>query len=312
MGKQNGQGGVGGDTGGAEGVHVVIPTHTARHLDMCLVGMARQRVRPLSVTVSCDVDDEAIEGLLRKCASELGLVIRYVRRPHEGKERLAQVRNNAVRALVEDGVIGNDENEGGKARGRLLFLDGDTLAEVDCVEKHLQFGRNAEMVLCSRINLTEAETAGLDGEAILQGEGVVACREEEKRKLLREHRKAVLHQFLRKLGLTKAHKPKLLGGHHSVSVEAFMRVNGHDEEYHTWGTEDDDFARRVYRSGGRSVIAIRDILVYHLYHPTRSPVDWHERENAVRFARKDLPVYCRYGLSSPYLQERVRVDVLRP
>ena len=144
------------------------------------------------------------------------------------------------------------------------------------------------------------------------GGGGIVCREEEKRKLERAHRKAAHHQVLRKLGLTKGHKPKLLGGHHSVSVGAFMRVNGHDEEYHTWGTEDDDFARRVYQSGGGSVIAIRDILVYHLYHATRSPVDWHDRENAARFARKDLPVYCRYGLSSPYSQEIVRVDVLRP
>jgi len=89
-------------------------------------------------------------------------------------------------------------------------------------------------------------------------------------------------------------------------------VNGHDEEYHTWGTEDDDFARRVYRSGGGSVIAIRDIVVYHLYHPTRSPGDWHDRENAARFKRRNVPIYCQYGLYSPYLQESVQVDVIRP
>jgi len=282
-----------------EAIHLIVPTHTTRHLELCLVGIALQDRRPDTITVTCDVVDSEIENLLRRLASKLRIAIRYVRRPNQGKERLAQVRNNAVRSLIRDGF----------SSGRLVFLDGDTLAPPTCIRKHLEFGRCAEMVLPARIDLDESTTFSINAESLLVKKGFPEPSPESLRSLNRLHRKSRFHQFLRRLNLTKAHKPKLLGGHHSVSFEAFRRVNGHDEEYHTWGTEDDDFARRIYRTGGTSIVAIRDIIVFHLYHPTRAPQDWHDRENARRFQRRSSPDVCRYGLRNPLPQDPVLTDI---
>lgn len=241
-------------------VHVIIPTHLDRYLDFVLVGLARQTLAPASITVTCDVVDERIDEMVRRCADWLGLTIRHVRRPHTGTERLAQVRNNAVRALLDAGVCD----------GRLLFLDGDTMPSDHCVQRHAVLGSNVDLVLPYRIYL--------------------------------------LHQRLRRWHLAKSHKPKMLGGHHSVSLAMYRQVNGHDEEYHTWGTEDDDFCRRVYRAGGTARIAVRDIIVFHLHHPTRAPRDWFDRPNAQRFLRRDLPLRCARGLDSPVEQGPVMVS----
>ncbi len=283
-------------------VHVIIPTHLDRYLDFVLVGLARQTVPPASITVTCDVVDERIDEMLRRCADWLGLTIRHVRRPHTGTERLAQVRNNAVRAL----------REAGACAGRLLFLDGDTMPSDRCVEQHALLGRDVDLVLPHRIYLTPEQTAALDAGSLLRGETAIEPSAAQLAQLARLHRRYLLHLRLRRFRLAKSHKPKMLGGHHSVSLAKYVEVNGHDEEYHTWGTEDDDFCRRVYRAGGTARIAVRDILVFHLHHPTRAPQNWFDRPNARRFLRRDLPVRCARGLDSPLEQGPVEVSEISP
>lgn len=283
-------------------VHVIIPTHTDRYLDFVLVGLARQTVAPASITVTCDVVDERIDAMLRHCADWLGLTIRHVRRPHTGAERLAQVRNNAVRVLLDSGVT----------QGRLLFLDGDTYPSDTCVERHARLGEGVDLVLPYRIYLTEQQTAKLDAGSILRGEHAVVPTATQLAQLDRLHSRYLMHQRLRRVRLAKSHKPKMLGGHHSVMLERYRAVNGHDEEYHTWGTEDDDFCRRVYQAGGTARVAVRDIFVYHLHHASRAPGDWFDRPNARRFLRRDLPVRCVKGLDSPLAQPPVQVDTIAP
>lgn len=283
-------------------VHVIIPTHTERYLDFVLVGLARQTVAPASITITCDVIDERIDAMIRRCAQWLNLTIRHVRRPHTGTERLAQVRNNAVRALLGSGAAG----------GRLLFLDGDTYPSDTCVAQHAALGAGVDLVLPHRIYLTQEQTERLDAEALRRGDVQIQPSAEQLAELARLHRRYQRHLRLRRFRLTKSHKPKMLGGHHSVALEMYRQVNGHDEEYHTWGTEDDDFCRRVYQAGGTARIAVRDILVYHLYHATRSPGDWGDRPNARRFARRDLPIRCAKGLDAPLEQGEVLVDAVGP
>ena len=86
-------------------VHVVIPTHTTRHLRLTLLGIACQSTMPASVTVSCDNNDDEIRDHLADIAAEFGFPITLVRREHQGRERLAQVRNNAVRALTGRAIV---------------------------------------------------------------------------------------------------------------------------------------------------------------------------------------------------------------
>lgn len=283
-------------------VHVIIPTHTDRYLDFVLVGLARQTVAPASITVTCDVEDERIDATIRRCADWLGLTVLHVRRPHTGKERLAQVRNNAVRALIDSGV----------ASGRLLFLDGDTYPTDTCVQNHAVLGDGVDLVLPYRIYLTQEQSGQLDAGQLLRGEQCIRATAAQLAQLNRLHRRYLFHLRLRRWHLTKSHKPKMLGGHHSVTLDAYRQVNGHDEEYHTWGTEDDDFARRVYKVGGSARVAVRDILVFHLHHPSRAPADWFDRPNADRFLRRDLPVRCVKGLDSPLDQPPVLVDLVTP
>lgn len=286
--------------------HVVIPTHTTRHLRLTLLGIAMQRTKPAGVTVTCDVIDNDIALLVEACAQEFSLPITLVQREHQGKERLAQVRNNAVRALLASEP---------DPRTRLLFLDGDCFAHPDTIDVHARLGADRDLVIAYRINLTEQQTATFDEAAAKAQREPVEIDASQRAELAARAKRYERQMLERRLGLaklmsSKAHKPKPLGGHHSVSLDAYVRVNGHDEEFHTWGTEDDDFGRRVYRSGGTSALAVRETTVLHLYHASRAGSDWHDRENAERFARgaKESSFRCAHGVADPIEQPEPTVE----
>jgi hypothetical protein len=267
-----------------------------------LLGVAHQDRPADSVTVTCDTDRDDIRELLVAVSAEVELPLTLLRRPHKGDAYLNQVRNNAIRMLLERGVAGDS---------RLIILDGDTVARPDMVAKHLDLGRDGDLVIAFRVNLTPQQTDEFDEDAVLSGRPPITPTDEQLRELDRRHRKYRRQQRLRRFGLAKPHKPKPLGGHHSVTVSRCRAVNGFDEEYHGWGADDDDFGRRVYAGGGTSVVAVRDIIVFHQYHPTRAPGNWHDNPNAALF-RQRRPARCVHGIESPVDQGEVEVISIEP
>lgn len=284
-------------------IHLVIPTHTPHRLDLVLFSIAQQVVPPTTLTVSCDVDDAAIEAVIRRSADRFNLCARYVRRPHQGTARISQVRNNAVRALLESGV---------EPTGRILIIDGDTCLLPETVALHARLGGAQGMVCASRVMLSPERSDAFDLELLAAGRQRLALEPGDDQPLQEAHRRARIQQWLRHFRLAKAHKPKILGGHFSIRFDLYCEVNGCDEEFEGYGMEDDDLARRAYRAGADSVVAIRDIPVLHLHHPTRAARDWADNPGFARMKRRDLPVVCLRGLRNPMDQDDVSMDVIGP
>lgn len=349
-------------------VHVVIPTHTPRHLDAVLVGLARQSTPPASINISCDVVDPAIDRVLVDCCRRLGLRVHYIRRAHHGIARLSQVRNNGVRSILQriapecladtrsairttaepssprhPGRRGSPFRGSGEAErspslrelvGQVLILDGDMLCPPETVERHGALAARHDLVIAHRIMLSPDETqrlaaiaqAGLGGEegssqavggddesALLDWRAALAPTPAQLQALAILDRKARRHRRLRRLGLTKAHKPKIIGAHFSVSLRAWLRVNGFDEQYTRYGMNDDEFGRRVHRSGANCAVAIRDIPAFHLHHPTREAARWRDNPGFARWKeRRRHPVFCDDGLLTPLPQHPVYEDLVTP
>lgn len=267
-----------------------------------MVGLALQTQKPASITVSCDVVDPQIENLLYNCASKYNLTINYVRREHHGVARLNQVRNNGIRFLIKQACN----------QGRILILDGDVFAFNKTVEMHANLGNDHALVVASRILLDETTTQSLNPTEIYNGYQTIKITDEDIAELELQHRNSQRHQRLRKFKLTKQHKPKIIGAHLSASFKICLTINGFDEEYVGYGMDDDDFARRVYQSGGDSIIAIRQIPTAHLYHPTRANIAWRDYPGYKRFQNKKLPVHCLNGLHSPIKQNTVFENIINP
>lgn len=290
---------------------VVIPTHTPRYLDLVLVGLARQTRRPDRIVVSCDTDDPAIGAVIDEWTRETGLGVWWVRRPHHGVERLCQVRNNAVRHLAQ---------ALGETAGRIIVLDGDMVASDTLVAQHLALGERCDLVYPYRVDVSREESEGLDAHALLAGTQSLSVSAEHQRALAKRHRRYVKQQLMRRLGgasfggrragLAPLHKPKLLGGHFSVTLECYLALNGFDELYQGWGFKDDEFAFRAARSGRRARVGVSQVIAWHLWHETRQvPGPMSDLPTAQRFAQRFvLPDVAKHGVENPLPQHPIEAD----
>jgi hypothetical protein len=306
-------------------VHVVIPTHTRRHLASCLASIALQRVLPSTVVVTCDTDaaeigeemDGVWPGVVAALEGRAPPTLAQITRPHQGRAMLNQVRNNGLRALAQIARL--------RDRDVVLVVDGDTLLAPEAVARHAEIAASGyELCIPYRVNLSEQISQNVSPQSILDAARhntfaplVGASDDEALRERDRRYRRQLLLRRILPVwaGVNKPHKPKVLGGHHAVSVRRLRAVNGYDEQYTCYGFDDDDLSRRLHalRPPPRTAIAVRTILAYHLWHPSRAPERPTEAPGYDRFLR-DLPISAQWGWATPLPQPEptLRIISARP
>ena len=277
-------------------VHVVIPTHTTRHLYRTLLGYSRQRLPATTITVTCDTDDPQIGALLERVVGETGTTLTHVYRTRHSESRRSQTRNNGIRSLIRRGLSDDDV---------LLVVDGDCIPAPDLVARHAEYSNQGAFVIGNYIPLDEDTTSGIPTDQGMHAYLEASLTSEQLDRLERIHRKARQQKILKRFHLTKAHKPKIVGSNTSFRARNILAINGFDEEYMDWGYEDDDLGKRLYRSGARSVIAIRDALIYHQWHPVNTRQAWKSGSVAARFHSR-LPTRCVCGIDNHVDQNEVR------
>jgi hypothetical protein len=285
-------------------LHVVITTHTPRHLRRTLLGVLWQTRAADSVTISVDGDDPAIRAIVESLAGQAGPPLRLVTRAHQGVCRSAQVRNNGARVALEQARAADSD--------LLVFYDGDCCPAPDALAQFERLSRLGDVILGHWIPLTPEQTEAFDEDAIRRGQWPARIDDARLAALHRRRARYARHLILRRLGilhlLRQEHKPKLASGNVAVRVGSFRMVNGFDELYEGYGQEDDDLGRRLYRAGARPVIAVHRALVFHQWHPTRRPEDWRDAPGAARF-RGRYTTRCEFGLDHPAEQPSPRVEV---
>jgi len=319
-------------------VHLIISTHTTRHLAVCIASLAAQVRPPDTVVVTSDSDDDAIGRLLDEIWPRVMRVLMnsprgqrgrrmpslvHTFRPHQGEARLNQVRNNGLRAL--EMTIGIGRPGAMAAHDLVVAMDGDTMLEPSACKKYTAMARSGfELVIPYRVNLDEARTDQVSAESILRfadatAAAVVSQRLSEQDFALLEDRHgryvrqlAIAKIAPRGLEVVKPHKPKVLGGHHAVSVGRLRAINGYDEHYTGYGYDDDDLSRRLHAMVPRpkTMIAVRNIIAWHLWHPTRAPSRPTEAPGYARFSSAELPVAAECGWRNPMPQPQPVVRVV--
>lgn len=283
-------------------VHTLVITHTHERIARTLMGLNAQTVSPRTITVAIDGDDPRIEPEIRRAASALGRPITLVLRARQAESRRAQNRNNAVRALLESGL---DEH------ARLIFFDGDCIPCVDAVEAHADALETHPLSLGWAIRLSEDQTAALNDQQILDGKTGSVLDPTQRASSGRAHFQTRKRIVMKRLGLTKPHKPGILSGNFGIRLSAFVDVNGFDESFTGWGMEDDDLARRLYMGGVKPRSVMDRAVVFHQHHPTDQPGSWHDATNAGRLSRETAR-RCALGLDRPMDQDEPVVIRVEP
>ena len=290
-------------------VFLLIPTHTTRHLAACLASLAHLEEPPRALVVTCDTDDptigELLDGLAPRVNSILAsrdenqIPIWHTFRPHQGRAQLNQVRNNGLRALRAHASLTPED--------LVVVLDGDTMLASNAIAQHRALLRQgAQFIIPYRFMVGEEATRDLDAESVLSGGVprsalVTHAMEADLAHRARRYRR---HLWMKRFGLGKPHKPKLIGGHHAVRFDRLLEANGFDEEYVGYRFNDDDLSRRLHqlRPRIRTAIAVTQIEAYHLWHPIRAPERLQDAPGYERWSRRDLPPRCERGIERPLEQ----------
>jgi GT2 family glycosyltransferase len=286
-------------------VDVVVSTHTTRHLRRTLMGVACQTRQADHVVLTCDTDSPELVDAARGAAEEFGLALTLVRRPHAGVARSGQVRNNGVRVLLQaDPPV--------DPCTLLVFFDGDMIPAHDCVESHARLAASgADLVIGFRVDLTPEQTDAISEPAIRAGSAPIEATRDQL-SLLRSREARYRRQLLlRRLGLAKAHKPKILSANFSVRLDAYLAINGFDERFEGYGQEDDDLGRRLHQHGCRAALGITRCMAYHQYHQTRAPGAWGESP-MVSMLHASAPTRCVLGVDRAREQSQLLVERFGP
>lgn len=282
--------------------HVIVTTHTTRHLAGTFAGLSRQTVKPDTITLTVDNDDESIGQLFAEWSPRLTeSTLRWVRRPHQDKARPSQVRNNGVRALREADELADDDC--------IVFLDGDMVLSDTAIAQHIESAeRGCAYTIARRACLNEHQTQHFDAERYAEDGVMVKVDRSEWEALDRLQAKNERHVRWKRWPWVKERNPKLIGCHHSVRAETMIRVNGFDEEYFNWGREDCDFSLRMNMLRPRVKIGIEVNRIHgiHLWHPGRQKM----QAEVDRFRRKDIPIRPDHGLETPLEQPTPTVSII--
>ena len=221
-----------------------------------------------------------------------------MRRPFKGDGRRSQARNNGVRALA--GMI--------KPEDMLFFLDGDIVVRPSHIEA-LSRCASADVILSYVWRLNQARSAELR-ERLRGGDVPFSPELTEHRKLWRyagrTYPLALLREFQRitKYTVGQPWWPALGSGNFAVRYSAFSKVNGFDEEFVGWGSEDADLGVRLYATGCKVKTAFLTASGFHLWHPPlAAPRDPDSLKKRQAILKSHRPLFARWGLSAPKDQE---------
>lgn len=263
-------------------VSVILSTFDQpQALAFALIGYQRQSFKDFDVVVADDGSDEETRLVVEEFRAAGVFPIKHVRQENQGFRR-ARITNTGVRA--SEGPV-------------LLLSDGDCIPHRDFVGAHAERCGKGGFCTGGYVRLSADYCRTLDREKVRAGEHEAQISPADRRHFRITHWKSVLGILL-----GNVRKPKVYGCNLSVDREAFVAVNGLDENFDGFGKEDSDLRNRLRRSGARPASLWGRAWVYHV----DDVIDPKVRRSRIPrgdplpyYNRPDVPVRCENGLVKP-------------
>jgi glycosyltransferase involved in cell wall biosynthesis len=236
---------------------LIISTYNwPQALSLCLQSVRNQKVLPKEVIIADDGSSEETANLLKNLQKDFPVPLKHVWHADEGF-RAAAIRNKAIALCSQDYII---------------QIDGDIMIHSRFIKDHLEMRRPGHFVVGSRVMLSQEETARLikQGFADLKRLG-------GKKLAFNGLRNRFLRNLLANVYKTKGrHKFYAKGANIAFYKADIVRVNGYNEAFIGWGSEDREVAIRLINAGVKKLSIKMGAVCYHLYHKIN------ERHNELR------------------------------
>ncbi len=229
---------------------VIINTfNKPEYTRLVLRSIATQSVQPDEVIITDDGSSDSQLPVLVEQAAVSPFELIFVGQEDAGF-RLSRSRNNGIMAASGD---------------YLLFLDQDRLLSPDYIKTHITNAQPDRFLVSQQILLGAEETTELLREQQPERAFPRYIASTKYRKNRKQYYQDLFYFMSAKLGY-RSHRPKLKGGMFSLFKKDLEQVNGFDENFVGWGSEDDDLGRRLYAAGINGCNPFKHDFAVHLYH----------------------------------------------
>jgi glycosyltransferase involved in cell wall biosynthesis len=209
---------------------LIIATYNwPQALELCLKSVQQQKIFPTEVIIADDGSKKETADLIRSFQKKFTVPVIHIWHPDEGF-RLAAIRNKGIAAATTDYII---------------QIDGDLILHPYFIADHLEIKRNSFFSAGSRVMLSQKTSQNL-----LANHSTDIYKLGERKRVINGMR----NRFLRNL-LSERYKIK---GRHQYYVKGcnmaffkadLVKVNGYNETFNGWGSEDRELCIRLINAG---------------------------------------------------------------
>ena len=282
-------------------ISVIVPVYNRlehfRALFLCLL---RQKKQADELIITDDGSSQKVLDFISDLIPKAQFKVKHIYQEDKGF-RKTRALNNAVRNSTGD---------------LLIFCDQDLIFGEEYIETIANNIKNNIFLMGRAHHTTEDEKNIIlsDIENINSYNEIIkklpAKYIETIDKMLKEDRKRRIIKTLRlaKRGI------RLVGMSYALMREAYLKVNGYDENYVGWGQEDDDFGNRLTVAGINGRELITQNIQLHLWHysdPTKihsANEEYYYKRKEKIFSKKDF--FCKKGYEDSKDRDDVTIKIL--
>lgn len=277
-------------------ISVIVPVYNRienlRYLIYCL---KRQIVQIDELIISDDGSSVDVKSFIEEETKNAKFSVKYIWQEDLGF-RLSRARNNGARIAEGDFFI---------------FVDQDVILPFDFIEK-LKSNIKENYFFPFKIYwMNEEERKSFNREEFEYSKLIL--RKEELKKIKKRTIASRIKNIKYYLGL-KDRGSNIVGAAFGVSKKDYIRVNGSDEEYKSWGKEDDDLSWRLYKAGSKSKHLFFKYPIIHLWHYFDSTKKGDMNERLFNSKKEKLNknnFRCKYGYNNSFDKDEVKVIKIR-
>lgn len=257
---------------------VIIATYNwPEALELTIAGLLVQTDPDFDVIIADDGSTSETAKMIETFQANHDLRIRHIW--HEDKGfRKAKILNQAIRIASSQLIV---------------FVDQDAIAERNLIQLHREAYRPNQLAPGGYFKMSREQSATMNVDKVRAGEHEKFITEKHYRWLRKRHRNNLFYNFI-----GKKNRPKLMGLNFSVARDLLEKINGYDESYEGWGSEDSDLRTRMRLAGGKSHCLWHKALIIHQWH-TWNPSKFDHSKNKARYKqlkKGKLPWRCEHGL----------------
>ena len=258
---------------------IVVSTYNRPDaLRIVMESLLNQTVLPDEIIIADDGSTEQTKNLINSYKERYPNLITHVWHEDTGF-RLAAIRNKAMAKAKSDYII---------------QIDGDIMLHPKFVVDHISMAEKGQYVAGSRAMLSGPLTTKIINSGIYKQ---VRIYHQGVNNRLNTLRIPFIMKLMGSPKFSRKSYKKIKGCHMAFWKEDLIKINGYNEDFEGWGSEDVELELRLINAGLNRCNLKFGALQYHLFHPENSKDRELINENLVSITKEKKLIWCKNGIN---------------